>query len=92
MSNQQQTGTGQIYDGDQEVAEVTYELGGAQGAMNGLLTFQDILERERVAELLEGSSLILVTADKKRLQFAVSGTIDGSTPVLSVQLTGSTKG
>ena len=82
MSNQQQSGAGTVYDGDDVIAQVAYELGGQAGA--GILTFADILVRGKVGELLEGGALILATQDGARRAFMLSGVVDGATPMLTV--------
>ena len=85
MSNQRQSGAGTVYDGDDVVAQVTYELAGQAGT--GVLTFADILVREQVVELLEGGALTLVTQDGARRAFELSGVVDGATPMLTVDFT-----
>jgi hypothetical protein len=71
------------------VTEVAYALNDPGQEATGILTFQDILVCEQVAELLEDKALTLATQTGQRWSFVMADDMDGSTPVLSIQLTGS---
>ena len=86
MANQQQIGTGTVYDGDQVVSEVSYELNGTGQGATGILTFQDILVRQQVLILLEDNALTLATQAGQRLSFMSGSGADGSSPGLPIEL------
>jgi hypothetical protein len=86
MSAQMIHETGRVYDEDKLIGEVTCELV-AGDQTTGLLTFDDILLRDRVVDLLEDKPLLLETSNGQRQSFVLSGTVDGSNPSLPVRFT-----
>jgi hypothetical protein len=88
MPNQNANNTGRVYDDDQVVAEVAYELNGEGQSATGSITFQDILECGRVAELLETKPLILQRNDGRRFTFEWTENTIGSSPTLAIRLVG----
>jgi hypothetical protein len=84
MSQQTLTGTGQIYDDDELITEVAYQLPSGEQT-TGLLTFQDILVRDRVAERMEDKQLFLETSDGQRRAILLSDISEGNSPSLPVR-------
>jgi hypothetical protein len=84
MTQQTLTGTGQIYDDDEVITEVAYELPPGEQT-TGLLTFQDILVRDRVAERMEDRPLFLETGDGQRRAIQLSDSPEGNSPTLPVR-------
>jgi hypothetical protein len=89
MPNQNANHTGKVYDNDQVLAEVAYELEGDHQGASGMVTFQDMLECNQVAELLDSKPLVLERNDGRRFAFVSRDKGIGSTPTLAIRLVGS---